>query len=234
MVAGLMRLNAIRELMRLEMPDRYSDLMTTASGAQNVFSLPYSVLQMPMLTPSITLTYQQRVNANPLGKPTAEFEDAECLYMILTSGLADESIGNQHTDPRTVGDADGDGMPEFHDSWGRPIRFIRCAPSFVSDLQIVDSIARHDPFDPLKIDKLAYVTTPLIYSHGLDHQDGITHPPADGAGFALPSTSNPTTLAPGMVLSYGIYSPTPAVAGAPVDPTTGDDQDNISNHLIGQ
>jgi type II secretory pathway pseudopilin PulG len=236
-MAAVMRLNAIRELMRLEMPDRYSDLMTTGSGAQNVYSLPHSPLLAIPNPPAVTLSYQQRVNHNSTGAaPTAEFEDAECLYMILTSGLADDALGNQYTDPRSVGDADGDGMPEFQDSWGRPIRYIRCAPSFVSDIQIANPATRHDPFDPLSLDPSAFATYPLIYSPGLDHQDGIQHPPGGVGGFASPSTPYTALPAPN-VLIYSPFTTAEAADGSAFDTDgdgqTGEDADNIHNHLIG-
>ena len=241
-MAAIIRVNAIRELMRMEMPDRYSDLMTSTNG----FSIPFSAPLMGaygMATPAITLTYQQRVLSNPLGAPTAEFEDAECLYLILTSGMADDSIGNQYTDSRSVGDADGDGMPEFHDSWGRPVRYIRCANGYVSDLQVHDASTRHDPYDPLRADAAAFATTPLIYSPGLDHQGGMQHPTAGAGGFAVastpltPATAPPIVAPPPVILYYAPFSVTPAL-GASIDTdgdgSPGEDADNITNHLIGQ
>ncbi len=39
--------------------------------------------------------------------------------------------------PADVADVDQDGFPEFIDAWGKPIRFLRWAPGFLSDLQQV-------------------------------------------------------------------------------------------------
>jgi len=181
--AAIHRLNAIRELMRMEMPDRYADLMTQ----NNALGIPYSPPMVATyfsydssnsqwvagpvggppvyLQPTATnLSYQRRV-ASAIAAGTspsliAQYEDAECLYLILNTGLSDDSAVEQ-INSDDIGDADGDGMPEFHDAWGRPIRFIRWAPGFVSDLQPYDPVnsakdprftaKSHDPFDPLKM-----------------------------------------------------------------------------------
>src|SRR5690606_9033951 len=51
-------------------------------------------------------------------------ESSECLYLILT----EPSLGNSivaDIDRRFIRDSDGDGLPEFVDAWGKPLRFIR-------------------------------------------------------------------------------------------------------------
>lgn len=62
-------------------------------------------------------------------------QGAECLYMIVMLACGDgESAGLfKESD---IGDVDGDGAPEFLDSWGNPIEFIRWAPGFDSDVQL--------------------------------------------------------------------------------------------------
>lgn len=180
--AALYRLNAVRELMRMELPDRYSDLMAYSStfSLPNTYSLPSSPTIVPpyfsydpsgpawykgtgnlTLQPTaVNISYQRKCNANAQ-RPTADFEDAECLYLILNTGLSDDTVAGELINPSNIGDVDGDGMPEFIDAWGRPIRFIRWAPGFVSDIQPYDPInnpndphltaKNHDPFDPLKM-----------------------------------------------------------------------------------
>ncbi|HEY4310758.1 MAG TPA: prepilin-type N-terminal cleavage/methylation domain-containing protein [Pirellulales bacterium] len=187
--SALHRLNAIRELMRMELPDRYSDVMAipnpNALGLPNLHGLPSST-SAPIVAPYFTydsastnqwykgpiggnltlqptatnLSYQRKCNSNAL-TPSAEFEDAECLYMILNTGLSDDTVAGELINPDSIGDADNDGMPEFQDAWGRPIRFIRWAPGFISDFQPYDPVnspsdphftaKNHDPFDPLKM-----------------------------------------------------------------------------------
>src|SRR5690606_20791087 len=51
-------------------------------------------------------------------------ESSECLYLILT----EPSLGNSivaDIDRRFIRDSDSDGLPEFVDAWGKPLRFIR-------------------------------------------------------------------------------------------------------------
>jgi hypothetical protein len=94
------------------------------------------------------------------------------LYLIVTmGGMGDDAVAEDHFRGADVGDTDEDGAPEFLDGWGRPIRFLRWAPGFVSDLQPDadattvddpstpevegierDALNNHDPFDPLKCD----------------------------------------------------------------------------------
>ncbi len=62
-------------------------------------------------------------------------QSAECLYLILTTGMTDESFGRNQFFESEVGDTDGDGMLEFVDAWGNPIQFFRWAPGFSSLMQ---------------------------------------------------------------------------------------------------
>ncbi|HEY1602454.1 MAG TPA: prepilin-type N-terminal cleavage/methylation domain-containing protein [Pirellulales bacterium] len=227
------RLAAIRELMRMELPDRYADMMT----ANNSYNLPFGIPIVPqyitfdgstwypgpiggsfMIQPTaVNLSYQRRCNTNAQGAPSPQFEDAECLYMIITTGLSDNTVANEQINPANVGDVDGDGMPEFIDAWGNPIRFLRWAPGFISDMQPQDATnspsdpnftaTRHDPFDPLKLQHpfaaaghnfqsspaaTAYdgmALYPLIYSMGPDRTGDIQRPSTDAHGFALASNN---------------------------------------------
>ena len=172
--------------MRMELPDRYSDLMAYQNPTLATMppGIPPSILIVapgfnfigptmggptwipsthPLLsmTPTaVNMSYQRKISANGT-VPSADYEDAECLYLILNTGLTDDTVAGELINPENVGDADADGMPEFQDAWGRPIRFIRWAPGFISDLQPYDLVnsptdphftaKNHDPFDPLKM-----------------------------------------------------------------------------------
>ena len=277
--AAAYRLAAVRELMRMELPDRYSDLMAipnpNVNGLPNVNNLPTSPPMVPssftynaasstwqygpppyiqqFIQPTATnLSYQRRCNMNA---PSALFEDAECLYLIISSGLSDDAFAGEHINPGDIGDADGDGMPEFHDAWGNPIRFIRWAPAFASDLQNGNAVTNHDQFDPLKLEPAGYALYPLIYSAGPDQAADIQRAPPISAGvtFAQPSANCtfqlPFYAAPGaqqhIYDPYGTNNANFAIIGA----TTNDVElrgmipgqdfdvssaDNIHNHLIGQ
>lgn len=136
------RMFALRELMRMEMPDRYEDL---------TFS-PAVLTQPSSTTPfrsTLWYAYRRKIssakNANQrtrgmtddafIRQAALNYESAECLYLVLTTGIDQSSVSTEHLSPQDSGDKDFDGMPEFHDAWGNPIEFLRWAPGLVSQLQ---------------------------------------------------------------------------------------------------
>ncbi|MBX3415518.1 MAG: type II secretion system protein [Pirellulales bacterium] len=62
---------------------------------------------------------------------------AEMLYLIMTTATGDEDSGGVHFSQKDIGDTDGDGMPEFIDAWGKPLRWIRWPSGYVNDPAIV-------------------------------------------------------------------------------------------------
>lgn len=155
------RLWALRELMRMELPQNFAEI--TIGPLLGPPRLPI---------PSVTQAYWNRLANNP--QATAQYQGAECLYMIVTLGM-DTSLGGERFSAKDIGDKDGDGLPEFHDAWGEPISFLRWAPDFVSELQPLphDPVGDHDPFDLWKVDARAYRLVPLVYSSGPDNEDKI-------------------------------------------------------------
>ncbi|HJT36694.1 MAG TPA: type II secretion system protein [Pirellulales bacterium] len=208
------RLAALRELMRLELPCRFSDFTSSTSGSPSS-AQPVQTLLIP----------QPMNGSNPVANPgglseqylqffrshattfNTQYESAECLYMIIKFASQNE-LGQKNItdDPRLVGDVDGDGMPELQDAFAAgsfspptgaspyvrhnmPIAFVRWPAGFLSDLQPGPTLAqynnsfsppasmtytyeyasaRHDIFDPLRIDPRAFAITPLICSAGPD------------------------------------------------------------------
>ena len=130
-----------------------------------------------------------------------------------------------------VGDADNDGYFEFHDAWGNPIRFFRWAPRFTdSDVQSMDPVTDHDPFDPytLEIDtdptKLrGHRLVPLIYSAGPDGQYGIAQGYDDENNLEYVFGGSPYFF----VKSGSVY---PNTTGQPTE--DGYHFDNIHNHRL--
>jgi len=236
------RLLAIRELQRFEMPSSFDDfaVVTGSGGAPYVMRTP-NVLASP---PSMAYTYLRKLNASSaasVGQLQAN-EGAECLYMVVTSGLEDVSFGGELSVPKSVGDADGDGLPEFQDAWTlglqqfpasgpqrQPISWIRWPAGFrnsvltgitVSDLDadptqpspLQFSVADHDYFDPLKVD----VPT-AAFPRGYGMMPLVFSAGPDGVAGLTTAASPPPVTDP-----YDLTS------GAP---TTGW-EDNIHNHLI--
>ncbi len=177
-VIALARLNAIRDLMRMEMPDRWSDVdrnFGTVNPPQ--VELPLSGLTaVPSITNRFFRLYNEAVTRAGADK-VATHAPAECLYMIVMS-IPEAAEQFQATE---IGDVDGDGLKEFIDGWGHPIIFIRWPAGFVnyenlvllngggvsgpagqagedplewsspSDLQSGDRQIEPDPFDSMRI-----------------------------------------------------------------------------------
>ena len=155
LAAARLRLDAIRDLMRMEMPERWNDISRAPVAAG-------------LVRPALSRRYVAQYSAQA---PSTEHGPAECLYMIVM--LGDSTAREQFAD-NEIGDTDGDDYPEFVDGWGRPIYFLRWAPGFSdSDIQSNDPGADHDPFDPRKVDAGAFRLVPLVYSAGPDREYGL-------------------------------------------------------------
>jgi len=157
------RLAALRDLMRMELPERPGDISI------GPYFAPWG-----MTEPSLHRGYAIRA-----GAMMGQNGSAECLYLIVSMAAGEEAREQFGEDE--VGDTDGNGLPEFLDGWGRPIYFLRWAPGFnQSDVQqtmpsvptqaAVAAAAQydHDPFDPRRVDVNAFRLVPLIYSPGPD------------------------------------------------------------------
>ncbi len=235
------RLDAIRDLMRMEMPERWNDINNPP------ISFPWGSVPQPAVH---CIYYQQyntaftRYGANLV----ARFGPAECLYMIVSTcgGDAMENFSQSE-----IGDIDGDGLPEFLDGWGHPIMFLRWAPGFTGEsaVQIGCPITSHDPFDARNIDDgqntfyggtdirpNAYHLIPLIYSAGPDGKivvDDNGIPQLQGLGLVIDDENITNGYFYGIHLSppepFSPYARN-SLIGAPDG--TGDHYDNIHNHRI--
>ncbi len=136
--ADLLRLSALHDLIRMELPERYTDIVQIPDSS--ITSTPQGpVAAMP--APSLWNGYFRRIKTavTSTTPPTVENQGAEMLYMIVMAALASDEDSRDVFKPGNIGDTDEDGMPEFIDGWGRPIKFLRWAPGFQSDLQIIAS-----------------------------------------------------------------------------------------------
>jgi prepilin-type N-terminal cleavage/methylation domain-containing protein len=169
------RLYAIRDLMRMEMPDRSEDINSPP------IELPNSLKKVTR--PALSSLYYSRLNDAGTKPTTGNGEDAggaELLYLIVSLG-SPEAMGQ--FGPSEIGDTNGNGWPEFLDGWGRPIFFLRWAPGYTpySDVQkwdpepssTVTQSRYHDPFDPRRADPAAFQLIPLIYSGGPNSGPGL-------------------------------------------------------------
>jgi prepilin-type N-terminal cleavage/methylation domain-containing protein len=225
--AARARLDAIRDLMRMEMPDAATDI------TQGPIPFSWGSVKEPAL--------HRLYAANP---PTADHDGAQCLYLIVSRGSPEAMQQFSQSELGTV-----DGKPCFIDGWGNPIMFLRWAPGYsncpvigmngrssiqsgVAQLQNVPAnanigaaraipapndpsrkilVADHDPFDTRNVDGFAFHLIPLIYSAG---SDGV---------YAIE-------------LGTGAFNGNPynnLDLGKPqTNQNAGKDVDNITNHLI--
>jgi len=243
-IAAMVRLCLLRDMMRMEMPERYTDL---ANGL-NSFNIPWTSptgdsLSQKVSLPSVPALYQAYLNRLNGSKLQGD-APAELLYMIVTIGCRARGQFSENeiaTDPV-------DGFPYFVDGWGRPIYFLRWAPGFIdSDIQanlavlsgsqyVINNQAPnypaqtasqtdHDPFDPMQVDTnngvgggpSGWRLVPLIYSAGRDGQYGIAEDTQNS------STSNAYTW------TNDTYQ---QVWGSPVPATPGQRLDNVHNHRL--
>jgi hypothetical protein len=127
---GKLRVIALRELARVELPDRKLDVFFTdcPTAAGTAPGTPALGLQKM----SLTAGYQRLLG--PDSTWTAQYQGAECLYAILASTYKDDESGLAFFKASEIGDKDNDGRFEILDPWGNPIEFIRWAPGLDSPL----------------------------------------------------------------------------------------------------
>src|SRR5688572_7747260 len=101
--AAVFRLNAMRELQRMELPDRIDD----------VTAAPVTLSAIP----SVTKNYRRRA----LATWNTPNENAEYLYLILAATRDGDKSALDYFSPSEIADTDGDGMNEILDGWGNPI-----------------------------------------------------------------------------------------------------------------
>lgn len=225
--AAAARLAMLRAIMRLEMPERWTDVVfdpqnplannpSLGRPQPNPASVPGGMVPWPGVAQRYYRTYvRQFQQANGDFQVINENAPAECLYLIVSA--SPDALAQFHENE--IGDTDGDGLMEFLDGWGNPIFFLRWAPGFNnSDLQpnvppLTPADAaknEHDPFDPRRVDPAAWRLVPLIYSAG---PDGQYHVAFDSTGSAYTWNNDTYTQTFGAATGSGFY-------------------DNIHNHRI--
>jgi len=115
-----------RELLRMEMPDRITDV----TDPHFVFSDAFTNTSFSMLTPSSSSAFRRKATLNnTMGNTwTEEHQGSECLYLILSIMQDQDSNALDFLFPSEIGDTDGDGMLEVLDAFGTPLGFLRWAP----------------------------------------------------------------------------------------------------------
>ncbi len=149
-VRSQVRLFAIRDLMRMELPDRISDLTFSPAPARIATGVD-TFITVNIRPPSLWRMYRRRAGLGRVNPPppwpsqvprvvdlvssgqwTIPHQGAECLYLIVGSMREGDDTALQFFKESEIGDVDGDGHPEILDAWGRPIEFLRWAPGFAT------------------------------------------------------------------------------------------------------
>ncbi|MBC8356019.1 MAG: prepilin-type N-terminal cleavage/methylation domain-containing protein [Planctomycetes bacterium] len=234
-----LRLDMLRDLMRMELPDRRSDIAKGPATLYPGYAAPLSSIKVPQ--PSLHRGYRQRAKALAGASwPTVwttGHQGAECLYLIAASIRDGDATGIDSFRENEIGDVDADGMPEILDGWGNPIEFLRWAPGFFSEAQ---SQSDADPFDPFDTDtRSTYRLVPLIYSAGRDglydifvgFKSGVT--PAVESGDATDPPSDPyaSWVDAATSIAHQLGDSIDAGEGGVLDGQL-NDVDNITNHLL--
>ena len=255
------RLFALRELMLMELPDRWSDILLADVGSPP--NAPMYLDDRPGLAQVYARRFQHIYRANNkltgVRNTRAEIishQGAECLYLVITLATADGEARSLFGES-SIGDVDGDGAPEFLDGWGHPISFLRWAPGVESDAQLnanafgnpnndawkIAAAEDHDPFDMFRRESTAFRTMPLIFSGGPDEVYGIYT--SDGAhDLEISTTASPLVWHNYSSVSVQNSAPFIGPILSPFVPTgnvpaylgttinSGQTADNIHNHLI--
>jgi prepilin-type N-terminal cleavage/methylation domain-containing protein len=216
------RAEALRRLATCEMPDRWADVGYMYDRCDLLNPSPLTPLAFPKekLTGAqrayISLWHTLSATQKGAGGVGAQYSGAECLFMVVTMGGIADCLDCGELGLSSRGDKDGDGMPEFWDSWGNPIGYI----IWPGGLQLpAGSGARFFSDNlPFAGGSVGRTMRPLIYSGG---PDGITD--TDGS-FGFMQGSSTSNLAQGSAIGNPAVAPASTFA-APQNGSV----DNITN-----
>lgn len=230
-VRAAMRLNILREIMRLEMPQCVGDIVgidiSASPNAPVLNTRPNRFFMSPASPyPALSNNYFRRVQSSPNFIKGGAIE-AECLYLILSTIDDGDSNGLNFLLPSEIGDTDGDGVLEILDGWGRPLLFQRWPTGYVNNPIGTYSVATSfqngvdpDPYDPMKVDtRGTYYLVPLICSAGPDGGLGLITANLDA------ESSDPFQYLPPDTRALGTPMPVGGVEFW---------RDNLTNHSMSQ
>ncbi|MBM4000996.1 MAG: prepilin-type N-terminal cleavage/methylation domain-containing protein [Planctomycetes bacterium] len=228
------RLWLLRDTMRMELPDRKSDIIVW-NGSAFVPAGPISVtlaesgvsatIQPPRLlrryvaraARQLQLRQKLATTVAPDWELWTEWnQHAECLYLILAELQDQDGPALAYFRSTEIQDTDDDGMPEILDGWGTPLQFLRWAPGFLQDstIQTGNRNRQPDHLDPLYVDarwKIAaslvpYSLFPLVFSMGPDREPGLI---SDNQPPGVPPPQPPTVIPGNGVWSHNYRAVTP-------------------------
>jgi hypothetical protein len=229
--AARARLYALRELMRMEMPDRITDVLNLSTAPPTLQTtvipgIPRSSVQQSYYRLALR-NAAGGVPAN-LTNWTTTHQGSECLYLILSTMKDGHKGAINYFSTDEIGDTDGDGMKEILDGWGRPIEFLRWAPGYsqhpgpdggwgISGTDDDGNTVNDDIFEagwPGSDDVAASPTT-------LQTRIAVQHPTRTDVSFA-PDPYDPVRVDP-RVCKVALSGPFFSLPGTPINIATDDD-----------
>ena len=171
--SGIVRGQLLRATAQADLPDDWS-IVATLAGKSATDLTPYQIAYVAVWNSIANKPAVMQANAA-----------AECLFMIVMQGGIADCLDCRGL-RLDIGDQDGDGMPEFLDAWGSPIRLIL----WPSKLQLPSGSGKLFfstilPFDatvPTIDDAVGGLMRPLIVSAGTDRAFGLTTTAGPQAG----------------------------------------------------
>ncbi len=135
--------------------------------------------------PTDAASVKSRATANWNTKHNPETESSELLYycLVVADSFGAAGAGGDRFTNREVADTDEDGLPEFVDAWGNPLRFYRWPTRLID-------IAAPTPFDPVLSDPSDPTDTRVVA--GLERQIANTQ----FQGLAPPPITMPNGVTP--------------------------------------
>lgn len=228
-----MRMIVLRDLMRMEMPDRWTDILypptsykaalftfDNIDGVMNNDSAYYAgnpmasadtfpgqrvvpgklnIYRSQVGLPSFASPTTLNVSPSPATIPPAVVanQGAELLYMIVANANYSGGSALEGFRPSEIGDTDEDGLPEFLDAWGTPIRWLRWPSGFDSPLNTPYNPSSNggnaDAMDPLRTDwrwrndrfaAKPWLLVPLVVSAGPDEVFDLAFDTSNGLAYA--------------------------------------------------
>jgi prepilin-type N-terminal cleavage/methylation domain-containing protein len=234
----------LKDYMRMELPDKQSDLTYTPTTLTNI-ELSNNVMVTlddfgGRYCPRDYNVLRNYFNLEPIPEPvtgapalstvalsgtrptwTDTFESAECLYAIVANSFVSGATALEGFHASEIGDVDGDSYPEFVDAWGFPIRFIRWPAGHDSQLNLSYK-STPDAFDPHR-------TNGAWSNAGLTQKPWTLIPLIVSAGpdenFGIGDSFNPI-----YATVQNPYAPDTDNPGVGVTTSVTAMSDNISNH----
>lgn len=288
-----LRMIVLRDLMRMEMPDRLSDIvypptaykaaLFTADNSSGITSndLPYytgaaGTFPGTRPVPPKYNNYRLKVGLGAVPSPytgavipipsslpptlNTTHQGAEWLYQIVAAANYQGGSAMEAFNASEIDDVDGDGLFEFVDAWGTPIRWLRWPAGFPSPLNIpyqrqdatagIPERGSPDAMDPIRTDwrwpgatpaEKPWLLVPLIISAGPDRVFDVSFDQASTIVYATQTwsgTNSPAHAAGGAYFFPDPYVGTSSGVGLgslfdeDSDGTLNGASDNITNHSL--